>query len=65
MSDRGVAIGEAEGRASQLAEAGKTPMYVAIDGRFAGLLAVADPVKPESRGAVAALKAAGLEVVMM
>ncbi len=65
MSDRGVGIREAEGRASQLAEAGKTPMFAAIDGRFAGLLAVADPIKPESREAVAALKAAGLEVVMM
>jgi Cu+-exporting ATPase len=60
-----VDIGEAEGRASQLAEAGKTPMFTAIDGRFAGLLAAADPIKRESREAVAALKAAGLEVVMM
>jgi Cu+-exporting ATPase len=65
MRDRRVDIGEAEGRASQLAEAGKTPVFTAIDGRFAGLLAVADPIKPESREAVAALKAAGLEVVMM
>ena len=65
MNDRGVGIREVEGRASQLAEAGKTPMFAAIDGRFAGLLAVADPIKPESREAVAALKAAGLEVVMM
>lgn len=65
MRDRGVVMGKAEGRATRFAEAGKTPIFAAIDGRFAGFLAVADPIKPESREAVAALEAAGLEVVMM
>ncbi len=40
-------------------------MYVAVEGQLAGLLAVADPVKPEAREAVAALRAAGLNVIML
>jgi P-type Cu+ transporter len=65
LRDHDIALGESEAQGAQLAEAGKTPIFVAIDDRFAGLVAVADPIKPESRAAVAALKAAGLEVVMM
>ena len=52
-------------RAFALSEAGKTPMYVAVDGHAAGLLAVADTVRPTSREAVAALKRLGLTVVML
>jgi P-type Cu+ transporter len=40
-------------------------MYAAVDGRFAGLLAVADPVKPESRGVVERLKKQGIEVILL
>ena len=40
-------------------------MFAAVDGRFAGLVAVADQIKPESRDAVAAMQRLGLEVVMM
>ena len=43
----------------------KTPVYVAIDGALAGLLAVADPIKATSREAIATLHAMGLEVVML
>ncbi|MGH2660468.1 MAG: HAD-IC family P-type ATPase, partial [Actinomycetota bacterium] len=48
-----------------LADEGKTPMFVAIDGRAAGLIAVADTLKPESRDAVAAFHRLGLEVAMI
>ncbi len=65
MREQNVALAGSEERAGALAENGKTPMYVAVDGRLAGLLAVADPVKPESKAAIAALKRQGLEVVMM
>jgi len=51
--------------AADLAASGKTPMYVAIDGTPAGLIAVADTLKPESRQAVAELGALGLEVWML
>ena len=44
---------------------GATPVYVAVDGRLAGLVAVADPVRPTSREAVAGLQALGLEIVML
>ncbi len=51
--------------AERLAGEGKTPIYVAIDGRLAGLLAVADPLKGTSREAVERLKRMGLEVVLL
>lgn len=49
----------------QLAKQGKTPMYIAKDGKPAGIIAVADVMKPSSLEAVNSLKALGLEVVMM
>jgi len=65
MADRGIATSELDERAQQLAGDGKTPMYVAIDGAPAGLVAVADTTKPDSVAAIARLRGAGLEVVMM
>ncbi len=51
--------------AGALAAAGKTPIYVAVDGRPAGLIAVADPVKPGAADAIARLHELGLRVVML
>ena len=51
--------------AERLAGDGKTPMYVAVDGHIAGLIAVADPIKATSREAVKRLEHMGLEVVML
>jgi Cu+-exporting ATPase len=65
MRDRKVAAGELEGHASRLADEGKTPMYVGIDGGAAGIVAVADTVKEDSKEAIQALTAMGLKVVMM
>ena len=48
-----------------LAANGKTPMFVAVDGALAGLIAVADPIKDTSRGAIARMRALGLTVVML
>jgi P-type Cu+ transporter len=50
---------------ARLEQEGKTAMLVAVDGRLAGLVAVADTIKPTSREAVQRLKAMGLEVVMI
>ncbi len=51
--------------AARLAAEGKTPLYVALDGRLAAAIAVADPLKPTSIPAVKALKSLGLSVVMV
>ena len=49
----------------RLSQEGKTPVLAAIDGELAGILAVADTVKPDSAQAVAQLKSHGIEVVML
>ena len=65
LRDADIATSELEQRADSLADQGKTPMYVGIDGRAAGLVAVADTVKEDSVAAIGALKALGLEVAMI
>jgi P-type Cu+ transporter len=54
-----------EEKSSKLADEGKTPMFVAIDGKAAGIIAVADIIKEDSREAVDRLQKLGLEVVMI
>ncbi|MGO8693554.1 MAG: heavy metal translocating P-type ATPase [Rectinemataceae bacterium] len=61
----GAAIGIAGNAAQDLAGKGKTLMYVAVDGRFAGIVAVADVVKDSSAQAVAKLRLMGIEVAMI
>ncbi len=65
MADLDVAVGELEARADELAGQGKTPMYLALDGVAAGIIAVADTIKPESIEAIAALRKLGIEVAMI
>ncbi|HVR97674.1 MAG TPA: heavy metal translocating P-type ATPase [Thermoanaerobaculia bacterium] len=65
MADYAVDVAPLRAEAERLAAEGKTPIYVAIDGRLAGLLAVADPIKPTSREAIARLRRMGLDVVML
>jgi Cu+-exporting ATPase len=65
MAQAGASLDGMEGRGQQLADDGKTPMYVAVDGVLAGILAVADTVKEDSREAIARLQKLGLEVVMI
>jgi len=52
------------GKADELRQEGQTVVFAAIDGRPAGLLAVADPVKPSAREAIGALHREGLRIVM-
>ncbi len=65
LRERGVSVDGLEDRASALAAEGKTPMYVAADGLAAGLIGVADTLKPNSRDAVATLRRQGLEVYLL
>jgi Cu+-exporting ATPase len=61
----GVPFEEFEQAAARLSDEGKTPMFVAADGRPAGVVAVADTLKEDSVEAVRALRALGIEVVMI
>jgi Cu+-exporting ATPase len=65
MHVNGVDVGDAGRRARELATAGKTPVFIAIDGKLAGLIAIADPPKPGSARAIAELRALGLDVWMI
>jgi Cu+-exporting ATPase len=65
MVDRQVSLEDFEKTSNRLAEEGKTPMYVAIDGKLAGIIAVADTVKENSKKAIETLHKLGIEVVMI
>lgn len=65
MADRGIDIGSFGEDANELAEAGKTPLFFAYGGRFAGMFALADVVKPGSAHAIAKLKRMGVATVML
>jgi Cu+-exporting ATPase len=52
-------------RAKQLRRSGQTVMFVAVNGKMAGLLTVADPIKPTAREAIAALKKDGIRIIML
>ncbi len=61
LAERGVDLGELAAAGEAQAGVGWTPVFVAADGATVGLIAIADPVKPESAEAVRALEAAGIE----
>jgi Cu+-exporting ATPase len=65
LRDAGLEISTLEADADRLSADGKTPLLVAVDGKPAGVIAVADTLKEESVAAVASLRGLGLEVVMI
>lgn len=65
LEKQGVAAGDAYEQMAQLEQDGKTAMLIAIDGAYAGMVAVADTIKESSAAAVARLKAMGIQVVMI
>jgi Cu+-exporting ATPase len=65
MTDEGVSLDGLDEQAMRLSDEGKTPMFAAVDGKAAGVIAVADTLKPNSKEAVAELKKLGLEVYML
>lgn len=65
MNRENIALYGLEEQSQSLADDGKTPMFIALDGKAAGIIAVADTVKEDSSEAITALQAMGIEVVMI
>ena len=65
LADLRVDVSPLTAQADEARSEGQSVMYVAIDGRLAGIVAVADPVKESAAGAVAQLRRAGVHVVML
>ncbi|MEO0855533.1 MAG: heavy metal translocating P-type ATPase [Bacteroidota bacterium] len=65
MAQQGLDVDAFAAVAERLAAEGKTPLYAAIDGHLAAILAVADPVKPTTPAAIASLRGLGLRVAMV
>ncbi len=65
MAQLGLDVAPFAEEAARIGAEGKSPFYVAIDGRLAAMMAVADPIKPTTPAAVRALHALGLKVVMI
>ena len=65
LEERGVDVAKLTAAATAAAARGQTPLFVAVDGAAAGLLAIADTPRPEAKAAVASLRALGLEVRLL
>jgi len=65
MESQGIAVTALLATAEELSAAGATPVFVAIDGSLAGVIAIADPVKPTSAASIRKLLSKGLRVVML
>ena len=65
FAELGIAIDALEGEAERLRGDGATVVFVAVAGKLAGLIAIADPVKPTTPAALAGLKAQNIAVVML
>jgi P-type Cu+ transporter len=65
LADKGIDTRPISSQAEMLSRQGQTVVLVAVDGKAAGVIAVADPIKPSAREAVASLKRGGLRLVML
>ena len=65
MTELGLDMSPLEAEAERLRRDGATAIFASIDGRLAGVLGIADPIKPTTLEAVQALKAVGVRLVMM
>ncbi|MGR5142377.1 heavy metal translocating P-type ATPase [Photobacterium sp. DNB23_23_1] len=65
MAQHQIALVLANSAAESASEQGATPIYVAVDGQLAGLLAVSDPIRHDSVAAIKRMKKMGLEVIML
>lgn len=65
MNERNISMERWEQLSDKLADEGKTPMYIAVDGKLAGIIAVADTVKETSKKAIEQLHRMGINVAMI
>jgi len=65
LKDRGVASADLEARADALRKEGATALFVAVDDKPAGIIAVADPIKATTLAALDALRSEGIRIVML
>ncbi len=65
MMEKNINISSLDETSNRLASEGKTPMYIAIDGNAAGIIAVADTVKASSKNAIESLHKMGIKVAMI
>jgi Cu+-exporting ATPase len=65
MAREGISVGPLAEAETRIARLGRTALFAAVDGKIAAVLGVADPVKPTSQAAIAALQAQGIHVVMI
>ncbi|AUS97392.1 copper-translocating P-type ATPase [Clostridium thermosuccinogenes] len=65
MDERDISLGELNIQSDRLANEGKTPMYVAVNNKISGIIAVADVVKESSAKAIKKLQSMGIEVAMI
>lgn len=65
MSENSIEVGELGVKSDKLANEGKTPMYIAINNKLEGIIAVADTVKPSSKEAIENIHKMGIKVAMI
>jgi Cu+-exporting ATPase len=65
MFDAGIGVAALEAEAERLRQEGATALFAGVDGKAAGVIAIADPVKATTPAAVAALRKAGMRIVML
>lgn len=65
LADRGIDAGQGREASERLSDEGKTPVFLAVDGKLLGVVAIADTLKENSKEAVEAFRRMGLDVVMM
>ncbi|QYJ87595.1 heavy metal translocating P-type ATPase [Shewanella mesophila] len=66
MTEKGIdGLDSVASLVNELAAKGKTPIYLALDGQLAAMVAVADPIKPDAKAAITAMLTQGLKVVLL
>jgi Cu+-exporting ATPase len=65
MADFGIVFGDLERKAAALREDGATALFLALDGKAAGVIAIADPIKPTTQAALDSFRKDGIRIVML